>query len=522
MRVLGIVGALIAITIHHSLCLQINIPLTANANKSRHSYLLAQPTTTNTDTIKHQHSTSSRQLALQALIETPKSKDLNPVTRLESTITFLQADKRDRAFARNLVSTTSRRLGQIDAVLSKCCDTYPPTGKFSSIVQACLRLGTAQILFLNTPSFAAVKETIDELKKSQKVPIPVPVIKFCNAVLRRVGREGEELLKETSLIQNLSPFLYDGLINAYGEEKTHQIVHQLMDDTSHSKVDLSINMYGLQGEEREQRIKDVINTFTESDQNFESVSLLPNDSIRIVKGANTGKVSEWPLYNEGIWWVQDVSSTLPAIALTSTLTKQYGDIQGLHVIDCCAAPGGKTSQLLSAGFQVTAIESSARRSRRLKENIERIQLNEKCKLIVSPGQNWLPEENDMPIVGVLVDAPCSASGTGNKNPDALRRSNFGNLLETQELLANHFTDIVLKPGGLLVYATCSLHPEESEHQILNLIQKGTMQTIPFKKGEIPGFDDAIDENGWLRVLPGTLEGDLKECDGFFVARLVKV
>lgn len=518
MRFFGI-GALITITINHSLCLQIEIPYIAKVNRVHHSHLFAQPTASTTETIKQP---SSRQLALQALIEKPKSKDLNPVTRLESTTCFLQADKRDRAFARNLVSTTSRRLGQIDAVLSKCCDTYPPTGKFSSLVQACLRLGTAQLLFLNTPSFAAVKETIDELKKSQKVPIPVPVIKFCNAVLRRVGREGEELLKETSPAQNLSPFLYNGLTKAYGEEKTRDIVLQLTDDSSHSKVDLSINMYGLQGEEKEQRLKYIVDTFMKSDEKFESVTLLPNDSIRVVKGANTGKVSEWPLYEEGLWWVQDVSSTLPAIALTSALSKQYDDIRGLHIIDCCAAPGGKTSQLLSAGFEVNAIESSARRSRRLKENIERIQLDKACNIIVSPGQNWSPKEGDKPIAGVLVDVPCSASGTGNKNPDALRRDSFGNLLETQELLANHFSYNVLQTGGVLVYATCSLHPEESEHQILKLIQKGTMETIPFEKGEIPGFDDAIDENGWLRILPGTLEGDLKECDGFFVARLIKL
>lgn len=515
------IGFIIAITINHSLCLQVQIPYSEKANNIRYSHLLAHSTSTTSTTETIQHP-SSRQLALQALIEKPKSKDLNPVTRLESTKHFLHADRRDRAFARNLVSTTSRRLGQIDAVLSKCCDAYPPTGKFSSVVQACLRLGTAQILFLNTPSFAAVKETIDELKKSQKVSMPVPIVKFCNAVLRRVGREGEELLKETSSIQNLSPFLYNGLMNAYGEEKTLDIVHQLMDDTSHSKVDLSINMYGLQNEEKEQRIKHIINMFMESDHGFESVTLLPNNSIRVVKGTNTGKVSEWPLYKEGLWWVQDVSSTLPAIALTSALGKQYDDVKGLHIIDCCAAPGGKTSQLLSAGFEVTAIESSARRSRRLKENIERIQLDERCNVIISPGQNWLPEEGDKPIAGILVDVPCSASGTGNKNPDALRRNDFGNLLETQELLANHFTDNILESGGIFVYATCSLHPEESEHQVLKLIQKGTMGTMPFEKGEIPGFDDAIDKNGWLRVLPGTLEGDLKECDGFFVARLIKL
>lgn len=464
---------------------------------------------------------SSRQLAFQALMETAKNKNLNPVTRLENSDNFLRADQRDRSFARNLVSTTSRRLGQIDAVLSKCCDTYPPAGKFSELVLACLRLGAVQLLFLNTPSFAAVKETIDELKNARSgAPIPEPIVKFCNAVLRRVDREGEQMLSETSPVQNLSAFLYNGLIKAYGKENTNIIIQQFMDDSSHSNVDLSLKMFGLKEEEQKKMIDEVCEAFKNSDHEFESITLLPNNSIRVVKGPNTGKVSDWPLYNEGMWWVQDVSSTLPAIALISAIRKQYAFIEGLHVVDCCAAPGGKTSQLLSAGFEVTAIESSSKRSRRLKENLSRLNLD--CTVVISPGQSWIPDQSSKPLVGVLIDSPCTASGTGNKNPDALRRDDFGNLIETQELLANHFALNILKPGAIMIYSTCSLHPEESELQVQKLIKNGFMKTLPFEKGEIPGFDGAIDENGWLRILPGVLEGNLKQCDGFFVSRMVKL
>ena len=196
------------------------------------------------------------------------------------------------------------------------------------------------------------------------------------------------------------------------------------------------------------------------------------------------------------------------------------------MVDMCAAPGGKTSQLLSAGFQVTAIEANARRSRRLLENLERLRFGEdQCEVVVSPGQEWTPEENDegLGVSGILVDVPCSATGTGNKRPDVLRKDDdLGNLLETQEILANHCADNVLLSGGIMVYATCSLLARESEDQVQKLLQRGTMKTLPFGKDEIPGFEHAIDENGWLRVLPGVLDGELKQCDGFFVARLEKL
>ena len=138
------------------------------------------------------------------------------------------------------------------------------------------------------------------------------------------------------------------------------------------------------------------------------------------------------------------------------------------------------------------------------------------------GQEWNPEEGTE-IAGVLVDVPCSATGTGNKRPDVLRKDgDLGNLIETQSMLANHCADNILESGGIMVYATCSLLKRESEDQVQALLSRGTMKTLPFTKGEIRGFDDAIDENGWLRVLPGVLDGELKQCDGFFVARLEKL
>ena len=464
-----------------------------------------------------------RFLAVQAIIQSKKQKDLDAVSRLESTQAFLSSSQRDKAFARNLVSTTSRRLGQIDNILSRCCSTYPPKGKQGAIVQACLRIGTAQLLFLDTPAFAAVKETIDVLK-DKSFRVPKPMVSFTNAVLRRVEREGNKMLKDTDVCDNVSDFLIGEFRELYGKEDTQKIVNQLLDEEAHHFVDLTLKA-------GDYSVQDVIDAFDDVDEadKFESISPLPNGSLRIGKGPCAGAISKWPLYEEGAWWVQDVASTLPAIALTKALeNKQRGqrDLSSMHVVDMCASPGGKTAQLLSAGFRVTAIEANARRSRRLLENLERLNFGQnQCQVVVLPGQEWLPttDGHGSYVDGILVDVPCSATGTGNKRPDVLRKDGeLGNLLETQEILANHCAENILESGGVMVYATCSLLAKESEDQVHKLLKRGTMKTIPFTKGEIPGFDSSIDENGWLRVLPGVLEGDMKKCDGFFVARLEKI
>ena len=269
---------------------------------------------------------------------------------------------------------------------------------------------------------------------------------------------------------------------------------------------------------QQQRIQEMFGNETE---------ILPHGSIRV--GDNVaGAVSDWPLYEQGSWWVQDASAALPGLALYNAL-RSMGDENKMHVVDLCAAPGGKTAQLVSLGFgHVSAVEKSPRRSRRLVENLERLGMQDRCNVCVADGTEWLPAQDEK-IAGVLVDVPCSATGTGSKRPDVLRRDeNLGNLLEVQEKLANHCADQILAPGGIMVYATCSLLKQESELQVEKLIGRGKngncaiLETVPFTPGEIPGFDDAIDENGWLRVLPGMLSGSLSSCDGFFVARLKRI
>lgn len=178
---------------------------------------------------------------------------------------------------------------------------------------------------------------------------------------------------------------------------------------------------------------------------------------------------------------------------------------------------------MAAGFgKVTAIEANERRSRLLRENLDRLDFEQRCEVVVSPGQDWV-NKDDNEVAAILVDVPCSATGTGNRRPDVLQKdtSDLEQLHEIQEILANHCVDNILSKDGIMIYATCSLLKSESEDQVTKLLERDDVTTLPFERGEIPGFDDAIDENGWLRIIPGRLGGQLNYCDGFFVARLTK-
>ena len=159
----------------------------------------------------------------------------------------------------------------------------------------------------------------------------------------------------------------------------------------------------------------------------------------------------------------------------------------------------------------------------MKENLNRLDLDKRCEVVVLPGQEWVNQDRSNKVAAILVDVPCSATGTGNRRPDVLQKdtADLESLHQIQEKLANHCVDNILSKDGVMIYATCSLLKSESEDQVTKLLQRGGVETLPFEPGEIPGFDNAIDQNGWLRVIPGMIGGPLNYCDGFFVARLKK-
>lgn len=345
------------------------------------------------------------------------------------------------------------------------------------------------------------------------------LIKFVNAVLRKVSREGLSILeKQTSPLDNVSPWLLQELQQTWGVDRTAVILQQMMmEPPIYLTPKLPLGCLSCQ----EQRI--LLEHFCHSfnSDTMKHLHILPNGSLR-AEPSLSGQVSSWPMYNDGQWWIQDASSTIPALALIKTLFNERSDLSTLHVVDFCAAPGGKTAQLSSAGFRrVTAIESNERRSKRLRENLRRLNLHDLCDIIVADGRSWIPQEN-VTISGLLVDVPCSSTGTGARHGSVLRKTNsLYELLKMQESLANHCADI-LPVNGIMIYSTCSLLKQESENQVDKLLQRGDLETIPFVRDEILGFGDAIDDHGWIRVLPGVLPGELSNSDGFFVARLRKV
>lgn len=360
-----------------------------------------------------------------------------------------------------------------------------------------------------------------------------PKIKFANAILRRIERELNEkdlLESETSPYDNIAPWLLDEWRLSWGEAKLAAIANAAMEE---SPICISAHhQLGASDEEKLEKLQSIRDVFCdnatknlEGSRNDEAAEILPHGSIHVDKALFPGAISKWPLYQQGGWWVQDASATLPAIVLYNSLK---GNLRDQTIVDLCAAPGGKTAQLLSLGFpSVTAVEASSKRAKQLQSNMSRLRFEDRCTVVVADGCTWIPPSGEESISGILLDVPCSATGTASRRPDVLRRpeASIGELLETQYKLATHCVDNLLQPGGIMVYATCSLLKRESEDQVQRLLERqagANVELVPFVQGEIPGFDDCIDEQGCLRVIPGLLPGKLSTCDGFFVARFQKL
>jgi 16S rRNA (cytosine967-C5)-methyltransferase len=280
---------------------------------------------------------------------------------------------------------------------------------------------------------------------------------------------------------NTPAWLWQRWIRHYGEENVSRIAAAHLEEPL---LDLSVKANAAAWAERL------------------SGSLLPWGTVRL---SAKGRIEDIEGYDEGAWWVQDAAAALPALLL--------GDVKGLRVADLCAAPGGKTAQLAAHGAHVTAVDISAPRLRRLQENLAR--LNLKAETVQANASEWTPTE---PFDAVLLDAPCSATGTIRRNPDIpylKSEADIAALASVQARLLNHALSL-LKPGGQLVYATCSLEPEEGDEQIRPLLaERGDIALKPIKADELGVPPEAIIPQGMLRTLPFHACG----MDGFFAARL---
>ncbi|MBM3523206.1 MAG: MFS transporter, partial [Alphaproteobacteria bacterium] len=289
---------------------------------------------------------------------------------------FARLETRDRGFARLIAATTLRRLGQIDIAIGRLlARPLPPRG---APARDALRIGAAQLLFLDTPAHAAVGTAVAMLAGRQAV-----FRGMVNAVLRRMAREAQELRALADACTNLPAWIARSWKSAFGAETTTAIAEALMHDPP---LDLSPR---------------------DADPGdwpaLLEARVLPTGTLRRATG---GAPDQLPGFAQGAWWVQDAAASLPARLL--------GPVSGRDVIDLCAAPGGKTAQLAAAGARVVAIERSANRLRRLAGNLERLSLA--ATLIEADALAWTPRA---PVSAVLLDAPCSATGTVRRNPDVL-------------------------------------------------------------------------------------------------------
>lgn len=393
---------------------------------------------------------------------------------------ILHLEARDRAFLRKLVTETLRRLGQIDALIGRFLNK--PLKANQGELRQLLRLGLCQLCFLKTPPHAAVNTTVN-LASGQSL---AGFRGLVNAVMRRATREAEALEAEQDAARlNTPDWLWQSWTKAFGETTARAIAEAHLTDPP---LDLTV--------------KDDPQAWQE---NLDA-SLLATGSLRLPPGS--GDITALPGYEDGAWWVQDAAACLPA--------KLLEPVAGKRVIDLCAAPGGKTAQLAAAGAEVTAVELSASRVARLQENLSRTRLE--ARVIEADARTWRP---DQPADAVLLDAPCSATGTIRRHPDIPHLKGAGGVASLtglqDELLKAAFE--MVAPGGLLVYATCSLQKEEGPARIEALLKSGVAaERVPISASESPLADLTITPEGDLRTLPSHLaaEGGM---DGFYACRL---
>jgi 16S rRNA (cytosine967-C5)-methyltransferase len=388
-------------------------------------------------------------------------------------------EPRDRAFARALASETLRRKGSLDHVLAARLQRPPPEP-----VRALLRLGLAQTALLDTPAHAAVSTTL-ALAEADRATRPFKGL--LNGVLRGIERDGAAAaLDAAPPLSDLPEWLAARWRTAWGEATLAALAARLRETPP---TDLALRD-PTEAEALAAELEGVV---------------LPGGALRTARRAD---VATWPGYDDGRWWVQDYAAGVPVRLLAPR--------PGETALDLCAAPGGKTLQLSAAGAQVTALDKSAPRSARIAENLARTRLQ--ADLITADAGTWTG--GDATFDAVLLDAPCTATGTFRRHPDVLwtaRAADVASLAQAQARLLDAAAARVA-PGGRLVYCVCSLEREEGEDQMRGFLSRHAgFRLTPADPAALGLPASATTAEGALRLLPSFAEpaGGL---DGFFIAR----
>ena len=393
---------------------------------------------------------------------------------------------RDRALARAIVATSLRRKGQLDHVLGTFLERGLP--ERSGTLYPILLSAAAQLIFLQTPPHAAIDLAV---RLVQYDPKAKRYDKLANAVLRRVASEGEAIAATLDAARiNTPDWLWSRWVGHWGEARARAIADAHLIEPP---LDLTVKSESAQWAERLSGL------------------VLPTGSVRFLP---KGRIEAMPGFDDGAWWVQDAAASLPVRLL--------GDLTGQRVADLCAAPGGKTAQLVLAGASVVAVDSSKTRLALLAENLNRLGLE--ADTVLADAVAWHPEER---FDAVLLDAPCSSTGTIRRHPDIPYTKSPKDIVSLAALQARLLDNAatLVKPGGRLVYSTCSLEPEEGEAQIAAfLVQNDAFSLEPIEPSELFGQTAWIEPSGALRTFPYELTLETPEwsgMDGFFATRLIR-
>lgn len=466
---------------------------------------MAKEPTTDTDKPKPPEKSESGALVLSAravaleLLESvlKKRKPLDEALSEHGDLERLV--NRDRQFVRALVTCTLRHLGQIDHVLAQCLEKPLPSR--AAAIRNILRLGVAQTLFLKTPAHAAVDTMVTLAGKRGGEAGYKGLV---NAVLRRIAREAE-LFRQfapgngnfTGAI-SLPDWLWQSWVKAYGVRQATQIAIAHLEEPT---LDFSVRR------DPEHWAKML------------GGEALPGGTVRRPAHAPDSyrpspRIEDLPGFAEGMWWVQDLGASLPV----KLLTGPKGNLAGLRALDMCAAPGGKSAQLAMAGAEVTALDRSRKRLERVAQNMKRLHLTVGCEM--ADAALWR-KAKDFDIV--LLDAPCTATGTIRRHPDVAWLKDprdVAKLSASQDALLDAAVALV-RQGGIILYCTCSLQLEEGPERIAAALQRHpNLVRLPIKAEELFGFKELVTPDGDLRSLPSHL-AQYGGIDGFYAARLVK-
>ena len=403
--------------------------------------------------------------------------------KFEALHVMSPSSDRDASLARSIATVALRRFGGIRKALAKFMDKGMP--KKAGLFEPILIAGAAQVMFMETADHAAVDLSVEAIKRDSAA---APYASLANAVLRNLARAGVGALEGVDPLDDETPlWLAQRWRQNYGEAGARAIAKA---NRAEPTFDLT-----LKGAPDEWAAR------------LDAVPL-PTGSLRLRGHTPTTALDG---FGEGAWWVQDAAAALPARLLNAQ--------PGQRALDLCAAPGGKSAQLAAAGADVVALDKSAERLKRLIANFER--LNLRAEVAVADAATYVADPFDC----VLLDAPCSATGTIRRHPDVAwfkRSADIAEMVLLQAKMLDRAAGLV-RPGGKLAYCVCSLEPEEGENQIAQLLRRNPdMRRVPVEASEVGGLAECVTAAGDLRTLPSQLWGEdprLSGLDGFYAARL---